>query len=50
MIKRSLSTLFLAAVLSFNAYGQSYQWEEAQSGGYTYKYVTNDPTNARSTH
>ncbi len=39
--------MFLAAVLSFNAYGQSYQWEEAQSGGYTYKYVTNDPTNAR---
>ena len=39
--------MFLAAVLSFNAYGQSYQWKEAQSGGYTYKYVTNDPTNAR---
>ena len=46
MIKR-ISTAFLVAALAFNAYGQSYEWKEAKSGGYTYKYVTNDPTGAR---
>ena len=46
MIKR-FSTILLVAALSFNAFGQDYQWKEAKSGGYTYKYVTNDPTNAR---
>lgn len=29
------------------AFAQNYEWKEAQSGGYTYKYVTNDPTNSR---
>lgn len=46
MIKR-ISTSFLVAALAFNAFGQSYDWKEAKSGGYTYKYVTNDPTGAR---
>ncbi len=38
--------LFSAAVM-FSAQAQDYQWKEAKSGGYTYKYVTNDPTQAR---
>ncbi len=46
MIRR-FSTVLLVAALSFNAFGQSFEWKEAKSGGYTYKYVTNDPTNAR---
>ncbi len=46
MIRR-FSTVLLVAALSFNAFGQDYQWKEAKSNGYTYKYVTNDPTNAR---
>ncbi|WP_100074035.1 M16 family metallopeptidase [Chryseobacterium camelliae] len=29
------------------AYGQDFQWKEATSNGYTYRYVTNDPTAAR---
>ncbi len=35
--------------LQFTAFAQttSYQWKEATSGGYTYKYVTNDPAKAR---
>lgn len=46
MIKR-ISTVLLVAALSFNAYAQSNEWKEAKSGGYTYKFVTNDPTNSR---
>ena len=26
---------------------QKYQWKQATSGGYSYKYVTNDPMNTR---
>lgn len=26
---------------------QSYEWKEAQSGGYSYRYITNDPAHAR---
>ena len=33
--------------LAGSSFAQNYEWKEAQSGGYTYKYVTNDPTNAR---
>lgn len=46
MIRR-ISTVLLVAALSFNAFGQNNEWKEAKSGGYTYKYVTNDPTNSR---
>lgn len=46
MIKR-ISTILLVAALSFNAYAQTNEWKEAKSGGYTYKYVTNDVTNTR---
>lgn len=46
MIKRKFLLLFSTAVM-FYAQGQDYQWKEAKSGGYTYKYVSNDPTKAR---
>ena len=47
MLKRNLFLSLFAIALSLSVYGQTYQWKEAQSGGYTYKYVTHDPTNAR---
>lgn len=45
MIKK----IFLAAALAFSmtVFSQQYEWKTAESGGYTYKYVTHDPTNAR---
>ncbi|MBF6609535.1 MAG: insulinase family protein [Chryseobacterium sp.] len=46
MFKKKILILFAAAVM-FSAQAQDYQWKEAKSGGYTYKYVTNDPTQAR---
>ncbi|MBW8361497.1 MAG: hypothetical protein K0M56_04845, partial [Kaistella sp.] len=46
MIRKKLLMLFAAGIL-FSAQAQDYQWKEAKSGGYTYKYVTNDPTQAR---
>lgn len=46
MIKK-LSAAFFAAALSFNAFAQNHDWKEAKSGNYTYKYVTDDPANAR---
>lgn len=46
MFKKKILMLFAAAVM-FSAQAQDYQWKEAKSGGYTYKYVTNDPTQAR---
>ena len=33
--------------MSLYAYGQEFQWKETTKNGYTYKYVTNDPTHAR---
>lgn len=46
MFKKKILMLFAAAVM-FSAQAQDYQWKEAKSGGYTYKFVTNDPTQAR---
>ena len=46
MIKK-LSAAFLVAALSFNAFAQNHDWKEAKSGSYSYKYVTDDPANAR---
>ena len=46
MFKKKILMLFAVAVM-FSAQAQDYQWKEAKSGGYTYKYVTNDPTQAR---
>lgn len=46
MLKKKFLMLMAAGML-FTAQAQDYQWKEAQSGGYTYRYVTNDPTQAR---
>lgn len=46
MIKR-IATALLVVALSFNSFAQNYEWKEAKSNGYTYKYVTNDPTSTR---
>ena len=46
-----LRILFLLLVFSIGAAAQEtsgkYAWKEASSGGYTYRYVTNDPMQAR---
>ena len=44
---RRITTAVFAIVFSVFLSAQTYEWKEATSGGYTYKYVTNDPTNAR---
>jgi len=46
MFKKKILMLFAAAVI-FSAQAQDYQWKEATAGGYTYKYVNNDPSQAR---
>ncbi|MDO4224473.1 MAG: insulinase family protein [Bergeyella zoohelcum] len=48
MIIKKISTALLIAALHFNAFSQQeHKWQEATSNGYTYKYVTNDPSQAR---
>lgn len=45
---RKLTLAFAAVLVSVAAFAQNqFQWKEASSGGYTYKYVTNDPAKAR---
>ncbi len=48
---RFIKSLFLLSLVclsaAVNAQNGKYQWKEATSGGYTYKYVTNDPAKAR---
>ncbi|WP_370896364.1 M16 family metallopeptidase [Chryseobacterium gossypii] len=43
----TIVTSIAAASYCGYAYGQDFQWKEATSNGYTYRYVTNDPTSAR---
>lgn len=45
--KLTIATSIAAASFAGYAYGQDFQWKEATSKGYKYKYVTNDPTSAR---
>lgn len=45
--KLTIVTSIAAASFAGNAFGQEYQWKEATSNGYKYKFVTNDPTAAR---
>jgi predicted Zn-dependent peptidase len=45
--KITIATSIAAASYCGYAYGQDFQWKEATSNGYSYKYVTNDPTSAR---
>ena len=45
---RKLTLAFAAVLVSVVAFAQNqFQWKEASSGGYTYKYVTNDPAKSR---
>nr|WP_314490482.1 insulinase family protein [uncultured Chryseobacterium sp.] len=45
--KLTVVTSIAAASFCGYAQAQAFEWKEAQSNGYTYKYVTNDPTSAR---
>jgi predicted Zn-dependent peptidase len=45
-LKQLFFVLLLAAAVTVSAQ-TGYAWKEATSGGYTYKYVTNDPAKAR---
>lgn len=45
--KLTIVTSIAAASFAGHAFGQDYQWKEATSNGYKYKFVTNDPTAAR---
>jgi predicted Zn-dependent peptidase len=45
--KQLFFVLLLASTVSSFAQTGKYEWKEATSGGYTYKYVTNDPAKAR---
>jgi predicted Zn-dependent peptidase len=47
IIKASLSVLLVLTVTLSVAQTGSYEWKTASSGGYTYKYVSNDPAKAR---
>ena len=46
-IKSFLFVLVILAAAPALAQTGRYEWKEATSGGYTYKYVTNDPAKAR---
>lgn len=47
-ISKKLITVLLCFVsLAVFAQSSKFEWKEATSGGYTYKYVTNDPSKAR---
>ncbi|HQW83917.1 MAG TPA: insulinase family protein [Ferruginibacter sp.] len=46
-IKPVLFSFTLLFVISAFAQTGKFEWKEATSGGYTYKYVTNDPAKAR---
>jgi predicted Zn-dependent peptidase len=47
MRKIQLAVFFLAIQAMVFAQPAKYQWKEAVSGGYKYRYVTNDPVKAR---
>lgn len=47
IFKQFLFVSFLVSTVTSFAQTSKYQWKEATSGGYTYKYVTNDPAKAR---
>jgi predicted Zn-dependent peptidase len=45
--KQLFFVLLLATTVTAFAQTGKYEWKQATSGGYTYKYVTNDPAKAR---
>lgn len=49
MFMKKSFCLLLFAIISMAAMAQpaKYQWKQVTAAGYTYKYVTNDPTQAR---
>jgi secreted Zn-dependent insulinase-like peptidase len=47
MMKTGFTFLLGIASLCATAQTKPIEWKEATSGGYTYKYVTNDPDKAR---
>lgn len=47
ILKQATLVLVLAGSFSMAGAQDKYEWKEASSGGYTYKYVTNDPMKAR---
>jgi predicted Zn-dependent peptidase len=47
IFKQLVLVLLLSTTVSVFAQTPKYEWKEATSGGYTYKYVTNDPAKAR---
>ncbi|MBW8686264.1 M16 family metallopeptidase [Chitinophaga rhizophila] len=49
LIKKAICSLLLACTMSSLAGAQQkkYEWKEGTSGGYTYKYISNDPMKAR---
>ncbi|MCF6402050.1 insulinase family protein [Chitinophaga filiformis] len=49
LITKAISSLLVACAISNIAGAQQkkYEWKEGTSGGYTYKYITNDPMKAR---
>jgi predicted Zn-dependent peptidase len=48
LIEKAICLLLLPCTISTIAGAQNkYEWKEGKSGGYTYKYITNDPMRAR---
>lgn len=48
LVKKALFLMLMAGcMLQVAIAQQKYEWKEAKSGGYTYKYITNDPMQAR---
>ena len=47
LLRLNLLAIALLACLSTTFAQKSYEWKTATSGGYTYKYVSNDPMKAR---
>lgn len=49
LIQKAICLLLLASSMSTIAEAQQkkYEWKEGTSGGYTYKYIVNDPMKAR---
>ena len=47
IIKQVFFALLLLPTVTALSQTSNYEWKQVSSGGYTYKYVTNDPANAR---
>ncbi len=47
IFKHSILTALLAVWIALPAFAQHFAWKDGESGGYKYRYVTNDPAKAR---